>query len=118
MGLSGMFIRNSMAHGIAVAAVEIPHHLEEEVLNVAIEALAYAQDNAPWSDRTGDARNSLDTDVRKEGEVIVWELSHGVDYGLYLEVRNNGEYAIIMPTLEMFAPQIGRGLSEQGGDYA
>lgn len=117
MGLSGMFIRNSMAHGIAVAAVEVPAHLEEEVLNTAIEALAYAQDNAPWADRTGDARNGLDVDVRKEGEVIVWEMSHSVDYGLYLEVKNNGEFAIIMPTLEMFAPQIGRGLSESTGDY-
>jgi len=117
MGLSGLFIRNSMAHGIAIAAVEVPHHLEEEVLNVATDALAYAQDNAPWEDRTGDARAGLDADVRMEGEVIVWEMSHSVDYGLYLETRWNGKFAIIMPTLEMFAPQIGRGLSESGGDY-
>ncbi len=112
MGLSGIFMRNTLSRGIAVAAVEVPHHLEEEVLNTAIEALQYAQENAPWEDRTGDARDLLDVDVRWEGTSIVWEMFHQVEYGLYLETRWNGKYAIIMPTLEMFAPQIGRGLSE------
>lgn len=117
MGLSGIFVRNSMLNGIAIAAVELPHHIEEEVLNVGVEALDYARANAPWNDITGDARSGLDVDVRQEGEVIVLEMSHSVDYGLYLETRWNGKLAIIMPTLEMFAPQIGRGLSESGGDY-
>jgi hypothetical protein len=117
MGFSGILIRNSLTHGIAIAAVEVPHHLEEEVLDVATQALEYAQANAPWEDITGDARSGLDVDVSMEGAVIVWEMSHSVDYGLYLETRWNGKFAIIMPTLEMFAPQIGRGLSESGGDY-
>lgn len=117
MGFSGILIKNSMLRGIAIAAVEVPHHLENEVLDVAVEALDYAQANAPWEDITGDARSGLDVDVRMEGEVIVWEMSHSVDYGLYLETRWNGKFAIIMPTLEMFAPQIGRGLGESGGDY-
>lgn len=116
--MNGMIIRNSMLHGIAIAAVEVPRHLENEVLDVAVEALEYAQNNAPWADITGDARAGLDVDVRQEGHVIVWEMSHSVDYGLYLETRWNGKFAIIMPTLEMFAPRIGRGLDETGVDYA
>lgn len=117
MGMSGISITNGMLAGIALAEVEVPAHVEDEVLDTAIQALQYAQSNAPWADRTGDARAELDVDVRREGDVIVWEMFHGVDYGLYLETRWNGRYAIIMPTLEMFAPQIGRGLSESGGDY-
>lgn len=114
MGLSGLFVRDTMTAGIAKAEVVIHEKLEEEVLRTAIEALEYAQENAPWEDRTGDARAGLDVDVRWEGDVIVWEMSHGVDYGLYLETRWNGEYAIIMPTLELYAPKIGRGLTEDG----
>lgn len=117
MGLSGMLMRNGMTSGIALASVEIPHQLEDEVLDVASEALEYAQSNAPWADRTGDARAGLDVDVQWQGHTIVWEMYHTVDYGLFLETRWNGKYAIIMPTLEMFAPQIGRGLSESGGDF-
>lgn len=118
MGFSGITIRNSMAHGIALASVAVPHQIEEEVLDTAVEALEYAQSNAPWNDRTGDARSGLDVDVQMEGNVIVWDMFHSVDYGLYLETRWNGKFAIIMPTLEIYASRIGRGLSEQGGDYA
>lgn len=118
MGLSGMMMRNSMSAGIAAAAVSVPHHIEEEVIDTAIRALEYAQANAPWADRTGDARSGLDVDVRWEGNEIVWEMFHTVDYGIYLETRWNGKFAIIMPTLEMFSSEIGRGLSESSGDYA
>lgn len=112
MGLSGIFVRNSLSRGIATASVVVPHQLEEEVLNTAIDALDYAKANAPWNDITGDARDGLDVDVHWEGAVIVWDMFHSVDYGLYLETRWNAKYAIIMPTLEMFAPQIGKGLTE------
>lgn len=117
MGLGGMLLRNTMRGGIARAAIAVPHHIEEQVLDTAIQALDYAQSNAPWNDRTGDARAELDVDVHWEGHVIVWEMFHGVDYGLFLETRWNGKFAIIMPTLEMFAGDIGRGLSESEGDY-
>lgn len=117
-GFSGIRISNSLTSGIALAEVSFHEHLEEEVLNTAVDALNYAQSNAPWEDRTGDARAGLDVDVEWEGEVIVWSMFHSVDYGLYLETRWNGKFSIIMPTLEMFANQVGRRLSESGGDYA
>jgi len=66
----------------------------------------YAKDNAPWTDRTGDARAGLTAEVSRDGDAIVMELYHTVDYGLWLEVIQNGEYAIIMPTLEAMAPEI------------
>lgn len=112
---SGINIRNTLGPGIAAMAVSFPHELEENVLNTAIKALDYARANAPWSDRTGDARRGLDVDVRQEAREIVWEMYHSVDYGIWLETKNSGELAIIMPTLEMFASQVGRGLSEKGG---
>lgn len=117
MGLSGIFLKDSLTPGIVKAEVVILHDLQEEVLSTAIEALDYARENAPWEDRTGDARAGLDVEVRWEGQVIVWEMFHSVDYGLYLETRWNGKFAIIMPTLEQFAAQIGKGLSEEG-NYA
>jgi hypothetical protein len=112
-----MFLRNSMSRGIARAEVVVPQELEHNVLETAIDALEFAKEQAPWEDRTGDARDGLDVDVSWEGENIVWQMFHTVDYGLYLETRWNGKYSVIMPTLELFAPQIGRGLSESGGNY-
>jgi hypothetical protein len=117
MGLSGIFLKDSLTSGIARAEVVFRKALEDDVLNTATEALDYAKEQAPWEDRTGDAREGLDTDVRWEGETIVWELYHTVDYGLYLETIQNGKFAIIMPTLEMYASHVGMSLSESmGGD--
>jgi hypothetical protein len=116
MGMSGIFVSNTMTAGIVRAEATLLHELQDEVLRTASDALDYARANAPWEDRTGDARAGLDVDVRWEGEVIVWEMFHSVDYGLFLETRWNGKFAIILPTLEMFAPEIGKGLSESGGN--
>jgi hypothetical protein len=109
----GITIRDTLSSGLALAAVSFRHHLEEEVVDVAAEALEYAKHNAPWADRTGDARAGLDTSVQWEGEEIAWYMYHEVDYGIWLETILNGKFAIIMPTLELFANRVGRGLREK-----
>lgn len=78
----------------------------EAMMDGAQEVEAYAKANAPWSDRTGSARQGLRADVYEEFGEIVLELSHSVDYGVWLELIQNGAYAIIMPTLEVLGPKI------------
>lgn len=80
--------------------------------HVAQEAEDYARSNAPWEDRTGDARAGLHADVESEGGVITLTLSHDVDYGIFLELIENGKFAIIMPTLEIYGP---KAIYESGG---
>ena len=117
MGLSGIFFSSeTLLAGIERAEIREPAIIEEEVLRVAIEALDYAKAYAPWADRTGDARAGLDTHVEWDGDIIVWQLYHTVEYGLWLETIQNGAFAIIMPTLESFAPRVGARLSEAGFD--
>lgn len=72
----------------------------------AAEVEAYAKANAPWEDRTGMAREGLTASVYEEGGEIVLELAHSVDYGVYLELKDDGRYAIILPTLEALGPRI------------
>lgn len=83
--------------------------------DAAGEILAYAQSNAPWSDRTGDAREGLGVEVTHTFGVVTLELFHTVDYGKWLETIQNGQFAVIMPTLERFAPQV---FNEVGGAIA
>jgi hypothetical protein len=64
------------------------------------EILAYAQDNAPWADRTGDARAGLDVEVYEEAGEVYLDLFHTVEYGQWLETIQDGAFATIMPTLE------------------
>lgn len=60
-----------------------------------------AKQNAPWQDRTSNARKMLQGEVDKLAEdVIAIYLIHGMDYGKWLELCNGGKYKIVMPTLE------------------
>lgn len=67
----------------------------------------HAKVNAPWTDQTGNARQGLRAQAFDEGggmKGIV--LYHQVPYGIWLEVKNSGEYAIILPTIEVMGPQV------------
>lgn len=105
-GLSGFFLlENSLGVALAGADAEIHAEAQELMLNVASDSLEYAKANAPWQDRTGDARRGLDVSVEDDGDNITMSLYHTVDYGLWLEVIQNGAFAIIMPTLQGYSLQ-------------
>lgn len=85
--------------------------VEERLEDLASEVEAYARDNAPWEDQTGEARRGLTAEYVDGGlfqHAIV--LYHTVDYGIWLEIRWNGRYAIIVPTIEHFGPEVMGGL--------
>lgn len=72
----------------------------------AIDIESHAKEYAPWTDRTANARQSLYTLVHPESGKVTIYLSHGMPYGVWLELKNQGRYAIIMPTLEFYYFQI------------
>lgn len=70
-------------------------------------AESWMKQNAPWMDRTGNARQSLFTDIETQAqEVVSLIFAHGVDYGVFLEFKNQGRFAVIAPALDYFFPQI------------
>ena len=73
----------------------------------APEIANWMKANAPWTDRTAAARVSLYTEVNQVVNTMVeLVMSHGVEYGIYLEVRFASRYSIITPALDHFAPKI------------
>jgi hypothetical protein len=69
----------------------------------------WMKSNRPWTDRTGAARAGLKTEVESvAGEFVRLWLTHGpdVEYGVWLEIRFSGKYAIISPALDHFGPKI------------
>lgn len=99
----------------------------------------YARRNKPWTNRTYNARTRLNATWEwKNDNILSIVLSHGVDYGMYLEkgtpphvitgntylywqglshpvrrVNHPGSkaYPIIMPTINAIGPQIMAGLN-------
>lgn len=73
----------------------------------AVEGEEQMKEKAPWRDSTGNrddrvpgaARAALNTTTNLQGSHKVERFSHGVDYGIWLEISNNGKDQIIMPTV-------------------
>ena len=82
--------------------------IEHNVSRLAERIEAYAKTNAPWTDRTGDARSGLKTteDSNRETGKYVINLGYSVDYGFYLENSNGGQFAIVRPAMQRFAHQM------------
>ena len=78
---------------------------------IAVKAQNEMRTNAPWTDRTGNARSGLFSFVqRAASDIVSIFLSHGsaVYYGIYLETNYSGKYAIIIPTIQRLLPEINK----------
>lgn len=69
-----------------------------------------AKQNAPWTDRTGNARSGIFATAEQDlarGMVVIY-LSHSaaLDYGVWLELANGGRYGVIMQTIEAHLPEL------------
>lgn len=63
--------------------------------------------NRPWTDRTGMAKALLNAKVSQpDKQTIRVTLAHGVEYGIWLELANEKNYAIIGPTVRDEGPRI------------
>jgi len=84
---------------------------------------AWMKDNAPWTDRTGDARAGLTARSHLVfNQYVILRLSHTVEYGTYLEgfnpltnspMNNVGTWSIIEPALDYFGPKIMRDIQSR-----
>lgn len=77
----------------------------------AAQLKSYMQTNRPWTDRTGQAKRMLNADAEKVTNGIRISLSHGVDYGIWLEFAHEKRYAIIEPTIRIKGPEVMDGLT-------
>lgn len=97
-----------MTHGLIWFKVNVEAEIMRELEQFAQDCEAYMKAEAPWEDRSGDARDGLtaeadQNDVKGNLGVV---LAHGVDYGVYLEFKYGGRDAIIIPTMEVMGPQL------------
>jgi hypothetical protein len=68
---------------------------------------SHAKATAPWEDQTSNARQTLFSASELAETVVRLYLSHGMEYGVYLELKYGGRYAVILPTLQAHYGQVG-----------
>lgn len=78
----------------------------------AVEIQSKMKVNRPWTDRTGMAKATLTTRVSQpESSIVRITLAHGVDYGIWLELAHEKNYAIIQPTINEEGPKFVKDLN-------
>jgi hypothetical protein len=73
----------------------------------------WMRDNAPWTDRTGNARSGLSTATqfqRRKSYALI--LFGRMPYNIWLEVRFQGRYAVIIPGLVDQGPKLMKTLNK------
>ena len=58
-----------------------------------------AKEKAPWTDRTSNARNSIQGGFGWQGDSAIITLSGNVDYFVFLELAHGKKYSILVPTI-------------------
>ncbi len=85
---------------------------------IATQAQNDMRQNAPWTDRTGNARSALFSlaEMASQDAIVIY-FSHGsaIFYGKYLELGHGMKYAIIVPTLQRILPQLEKMLQDLFG---
>jgi len=72
--------------------------------------------NEYWNNQSYDAKNRMFTDAKIEGNIIFWRMGHGVEYGPYLELANNGRNQAIRPIIQKYAGRFFRDVKELYAD--
>ena len=109
--MSFKFDASNLIKGIAEREIKTRAALGLYADTVAKKMETHAKSNKPWVDRTGRAKQSLNSSWKWVGDVARVELSHGVHYGIYLELCNERRFSVISPTINYIAPKAIKGLN-------
>ncbi|MGV8164644.1 MAG: hypothetical protein ACLKAK_07290 [Alkaliphilus sp.] len=102
---------------MATGAAEVNRNMQAWVERQRFASLALARNwagqlegraktNAPWTDRTNNARAGLYGSAELRSEEVIIKLGHSMEYGIFLELARDGRYAILKPTINTALPEI------------
>ena len=76
------------------------NRMEQNMDMIMGQAENHSKQTAPWTDRTANARNSIYGMAVRTADVI--KGYHGIRmfYGVYLELKDQGKYRVIGPTMD------------------
>lgn len=89
-------------------AGEVKSAVEALLISFAPRVESYMKLNAPWTDRTGNARQSLAAEFENTPTAygLTFGYANDIEYADKLEFANQGRYQIVGPTLDTFSVQI------------
>lgn len=106
---------DTLSPTLATLQITIYANLKAKAEEAAQKVEQFMKEEHTWKNRTTDAEKGLFARVANSGPngfTII--LGHGstVDYGIWLEVRWGGKYAIIEPTMGLMGPEVMHSLKD------
>lgn len=102
----GAAIEKGLAHFENKTSAAVRAYAETSALKLQNKA----RQKAPWTNRTGHARQRLKGDVLVVTHGYKIRLAHGVDYGKWLELAHEKKWAIVHPTINQESSKVLQGL--------
>ena len=104
-GKAGLtWVSDALTANFATASDRAVQYLARTTEYYSFRSETFAKSKAKWTDRTGNARGSLSgtytASVNRDSARFEITISHGMPYGIWLELRWNGKFAIINKTVE------------------
>lgn len=65
----------------------------------------YAKANRPWTDRTGNARRTMEGVSARDGDRFTAGVEGHMPYSVFLELGNGGRYSVLQETVSALAPE-------------
>lgn len=121
MNTSGIELDSGSIGKVISQMIEADTKLKAALLllsdTIALKMEEWARDNAKWQDQTTHARQNLKGKAYfEDSNTLVIALSHGMDYGVWLELAHERKYAILERTLEAHKDEIMRNWKKIVGD--
>ncbi len=95
---------DTLTANLATASDRAVQYLARTTEYYSYRSETFAKSKAKWTDRTGNARGSLSgtytANIGMNSARFEITISHGMPYGIWLELRWNGKFAIINKTVE------------------
>jgi len=76
----------------------------------AMVTTTWMKTNARWTDRTGAARTGIQATALHGPSYEEILMAYSVNYGIWLEVANDRQYAIILPAMRVMGDELMRSL--------
>ena len=98
---------SSLSRGLENMQNKIGIAVKMYAITKASELEAKMKLQRPWTDRTGLAKSTLNAQVSQPNpNLIRITLAHGVDYGIWLELAHEKNWAIIGPIITQESPNV------------
>jgi hypothetical protein len=95
--------QDDWSKGVDAFGRDLIGDLQQIFQDAAPEIEAHLKETAPWPDQSGASRQALHAEAKAESDGASVTFGHGVDYGLDLELKEDGKYAVVLPTMDTFA---------------